>query len=340
MKSEMTAIALAHFGQEFTARNFPASFEDTETDLEMKSFRAKDTVFVVDDFKPKGGKSDIHRLHAKADRLFRGAGNQSGRGRRTSTLQARPAYYPRGFVLSSGEDIPRGQSLRARLCIVEVKPGEVDKAVLTEMQQATATGLLSQAMGGYIAWLAPRMDDLKETLPDEIRAYRTDSSKYAHTRFIDNYANLIIGLEKFLAYAAAMGAITVTEKETLFAEGTEALDSLMHNQADYQADADESTRFFALLTSALVSDRCHLVDVHSQGEPSNPRDCGWRQFFVRDKDGNDELKWRPIGTCLGWTDDVKLYLDPEATFAVIQKLGLWELPWNWLKNRFLVRLTY
>jgi hypothetical protein len=23
-----------------------------------------------------------------------------------------------------------------------------------------------------------------------------------------------------------------------------------------------------------------------------------------------------------------------------EHLGLWELPWNWLKNRFLVRLTY
>jgi thioredoxin reductase (NADPH) len=26
--------------------------------------------------------------------------------------------------------------------------------------------------------------------------------------------------------------------------------------------------------------------------------------------------------------------------VIDQKMGLWELPWNWLKNRFLVRLTY
>jgi hypothetical protein len=128
-------------------------------------------------------------------------------------------------------------------------------------------------------------------------------------------------LEKFLEYAKDVGAITEAERAERLAEGTAELDSLMHNQADYQADADESTRFFALLTSALVSDRCHLVDVHSQGEPPNPREYGWRQFSVRDKDGNEEFKWRPIDTCIGWTDDAKLYLDPEATFAAIQKFA-------------------
>jgi hypothetical protein len=39
-------------------------------------------------------------------------------------------------------------------------------------------------------------------------------------------------------------------------------------------------------------------------------------------------------------------VSPEAPPSCEQKLdpteiaGLWELPWNWLKNRFLVRLTY
>ena len=321
MKSEMTAMSLAHFGQEFDSRRFPASWEDTETDIEVKAFHAKDAIFVVDDFKPKGGDSDINRLHAKADRFLRGTGNQSGRGRRTSTLQAKPSYYSRGFVLSSGEDIPRGQSLRARLCIVEVKPGEVDKEVLTYLQQAGSDGLLAQSMAGFIRWLAPRMDEFKEMLPDKVRAYRKDAERYSHSRFIDNYANLLAGLEVFLTFAVDVGAIAEPERVALLAEGAAVLDELMRDQAVYQVDSDESIRFFSLLTSAMVSDRCHLVDLYSQGEPSNPRDYGWRQFSVRDKDGNEELKWRPIGACIGWVDDEKLYLDPEATFATIQKFA-------------------
>jgi hypothetical protein len=40
---------------------------------------------------------------------------------------------------------------------------------------------------------------------------------------------------------------------------------------------------------------------------------------------------------------VLAYLNQEHLLPVkgIGKIkGLWELPWNWLKNRFLVRLTY
>ncbi len=68
---------------------------------------------------------DIQRLHRDADRIFRGAGNQAGRGRLSATLQAIPSYYPRGLLVASGEDIPKGQSLRARLWVVEIRPGDI-----------------------------------------------------------------------------------------------------------------------------------------------------------------------------------------------------------------------
>lgn len=115
-KSEAAALALACFGQ-FDARSFPANWSDSESDLEAKAHAAKDAVWVPDDFKPVGSQADVQRLHSKADRLFRGVGNQAGRGRRGPDMKGRAAYHARGLVLSTGEDVPmRSGIARASAC--------------------------------------------------------------------------------------------------------------------------------------------------------------------------------------------------------------------------------
>ena len=77
-KTELAALAQAHFGHAFHGRRLPASWADTANMLEKKAFLAKDAVLVVDDFAPTGTTADIQRLHRDADRLFRAAGNRSG----------------------------------------------------------------------------------------------------------------------------------------------------------------------------------------------------------------------------------------------------------------------
>ncbi len=53
-KSELCALIQQHFGASMHAKNLPGSWESTVNSLEMLLFQAKDTVVVVDDFKPKG----------------------------------------------------------------------------------------------------------------------------------------------------------------------------------------------------------------------------------------------------------------------------------------------
>jgi hypothetical protein len=113
-KSELATLAQAHLGAGFHSRRLPASWADTPNMLEKKAFLAKDTVLVVDDFAPTGTTADVQRLHRDADRLVRAAGNRSGRARMRADGGSRPTYYPRGLIVSTGEDIPSGQSLRAR----------------------------------------------------------------------------------------------------------------------------------------------------------------------------------------------------------------------------------
>jgi hypothetical protein len=112
-------------------------------------------VLVVDDFAPVGTTADIQRLHREADRLFRAAGNRSGRARMRADGGSRPTYHPRGLIISTGEDIPSGQSLRARLLVLELTPGAIATTALSAAQSDAAEGLFAGALAGYLRWLAP-----------------------------------------------------------------------------------------------------------------------------------------------------------------------------------------
>ena len=80
-KTELAALAQQHFGAAMGSRNLPGSWLSTDNALETLAFGAKDALLVVDDFCPTGSQYDVQTMHRKADRLFRGLGNNAGRGR-------------------------------------------------------------------------------------------------------------------------------------------------------------------------------------------------------------------------------------------------------------------
>ncbi|MGX2031926.1 cell wall-binding protein [Methylocaldum gracile] len=322
-KSEVAGVALAHFGRGFDARHFPANFADTENDLEAKSFAAKDALYAVDDFLPAGSATDVARIHAKADRLFRGAGNQSGRGRRTADLRQRPAYYPRGLVVATGEDIPRGHSLRARMAILEVGRLTIDNAVLGDLQGAARSGELERAMAGYIRWLAGDMADWVTAAPGYLRALReraiADGVGACHPRAADIYASLALGLDLARQYAVDAGALADDEAAEMFAAAETAIRVAVAAQGDLQSEQDEVTQFIGLLRSALTAGACHLCDVTTQGAPTErPNFWGWR--VVPGADGGPDID-RALGGRIGWVDAVRVYLDGPAAYAAVQGMA-------------------
>jgi hypothetical protein len=133
-KSELAALAQQHYGAAFDARSLPASWINTANANEALAFTLKDMLMTVDDFAPGGSAADIQRFHRDADRLLRGQGNQAGRKRMRADATLRPEKYPSCLILSTGEDVPRGKSLRARLLISEVGPDDVDWNCLTQAQ--------------------------------------------------------------------------------------------------------------------------------------------------------------------------------------------------------------
>ena len=286
--------------------------------LEKKAFLAKDAVLVVDDFAPTGTTADIQRLHREADRLFRAAGNRSGRARMRADGGSRPTYYPRGLIISTGEDIPSGQSLRARLLVLELTPGEIPADVLSAAQADAAKGLFAAAMAGYLRWLAPQIDQLQETLPGRQRTLRDVLVQGAqHRRTPDVAASLIVGWETFLRFAEEAGAISRADAGALLARVRAALTDSAEVQRAHQASEEPATRFLALLGAAISSGRAHLVDADTGMQPDDPACWGWQLTSTNDL----REVWRPNGERLGWIREEDLLLDPETAFAAAQKLA-------------------
>ncbi|MEK7205259.1 MAG: hypothetical protein AAB254_07085, partial [candidate division NC10 bacterium] len=315
-KTELTALAQAHYGAGFHGKNLPGNWSATANTLEKQAFLAKDAIFVVDDFAPGGTTSDVQRLHREADRVLRAQGNRAGRGRMKPDGTLRPEYFPRGLIISSGEDIPRGQSLRSRLWILELSPGQVDLQELTRAQEDAARGLLARALAGYLKWLAPQMDQLKEVLPPRHRELRIEARSVGvvHDRTPDIMASLAMGWEVFLRFAREAGAVTVKEAGELRRSGWQALGEAARAQREHLKSEEPTGRFLALLSAALSSGQVHLAEANTGKEPEEPGRWGWRSKGILDD-------WQPLGDRIGWVEGDHLLLEPEAAFAAVQKLA-------------------
>src|SRR5439155_20019622 len=130
--------------------HLPASWRSTANAIEALAFAAKDSILVVDDFAPSGDAYAVARLHKEADALLRAQGNAAGRQRMRADATLRPHRPPRGLLLSTGEDVPRGQSLRARLLILELVAGDIDVSRLGACQRVAAEGTYALALSAFV----------------------------------------------------------------------------------------------------------------------------------------------------------------------------------------------
>src|SRR5262249_17920564 len=148
--------------------------------------------------------------------LLRAQGNRAGRQRLRPDATLRAARPPRGTILSTGEDLPRGQSVRARLLALELGRDELDWPRLTVAQQDAAAGFFALALAGYLRWLAPRYAAVRDGLRAEVAALRERAhAEGLHARTPGVVADLAVGWRCWLDYAVDAGAITAAERDGL-----------------------------------------------------------------------------------------------------------------------------
>jgi hypothetical protein len=325
-KSEAAALAQQHFGPGLDARHLPMSWSSTGNALEGLAFVTKDCLVVADDFCPTGSAADVQRAHKDADRLFRGQGNRSGRQRMRADGSLRPHKPPRGLILSTGEDTPRGQSLRARLLVVEISPGDLGpqppdpNPTLTACQKDAAEGKYARALAGFARWLAPRYEAVRGRLRAEMAELRDQArGDGQHARTPGIVADLALGLHYFLDYAEAAGAITGAERAALWRRGWAALAEAGGAQATHLDAAEPAGLFLRLLSAALAGGYAHVA-AEDGGAPRDPQRWGWKSEEYNAGDGAG-TRHKPQGVCVGWLADDELYLEPDASYAAVQRIA-------------------
>jgi hypothetical protein len=319
-KSELTALFAQHFGAGLDKTHLPANWSSTPNALELVAFACKDAILPIDDFAPCGNRNQIDALHGTADRLFRAQGNNSGRQRSSKDAQVDEAKPPRGLIWGTGEDLPRGQSLRARLIAIVLSPGDIKPADLTACQRDARDGLYAGAMAAYIRWLCEggRIERIRKELRGRIEELRDRAVlSDVHRRTPEVVANLAVALVHFFQFAIEKQVISQEEGDRLWARAWSAIGESAQDQAALQAENDPAKRFLELLASALLSGEMHLSNVagHAPDEEIAAA-CGWR------KHSESATTWEPQGIWGGCVDGPwgrEVYLEFDAAYRACQR---------------------
>jgi hypothetical protein len=307
-KTALAALCQQHFGASMDAAHLPGNFASTANALEELAFGAKDAVLVVDDFVPTGQSSDA-TLHLAAERLFRSAGNGQGRARISAHGELQAGRPPRGLVLATGEEVPQGRSIRARLLIIEVRKGEIEQAVLSACQESGRQGALAEAMYEYIRWISQRYEEVQQALRahlEEETGLTVPNSSLAHLRLPRMLRQLEGGWIIWLRFALEVGAITRTQAEQLRRRARQALTEVALAQALYHRPSDPALRFLALLRTALSRGAAHISDGKG-APPDRPTLWGWRAKGA---------SWSPQGPRVGWICSGDIFLDPGLSYEI------------------------
>jgi hypothetical protein len=311
-KTALAALCQQHFGAGMDAGSLPANFASTGNALEGLAFHAKDALLVVDDFAPTGRRGDAE-LHGVAERLFRATGNQQGRSRLGGDGRLSTPKPPRALILATGEEVPPGQSIRARLLVVEVGPGEVNRSTLSECQCTGQQGRLAESMGAFLSWIAGHYPVRQQRLRARVLEIRGQGQGRAiHARLPAALAELQGGWELFLEFALEVGAIGAAEQEELEKRSQRALAKLCALQAKYQQASDPGLRFVALLQAALACGHAHVADRRGRA-PDEGAVWGWQR--------KPTGRWVPRGIRIGWVAGADLFLEPVASYQVAQELA-------------------
>jgi hypothetical protein len=316
-KTTFADLLMGFFGKGLGAKD-RTNYESTAYSIEREAFSLKDQVVVLDDYL---GTPEHQKILAFIGRV---AANASGRGRLSSDGTVIGDRPPRGLIVSTGEALPVGVSLNARILTLRIEEGHgldlEDPSLLNEAQSASREGTLAIAMAAFIRWLAPRYEETHADL--EARRYALGDDirgRVSHPRTAALYGDLRIGIEEWLEFAEQIGALDSEERAYYQDRAEEAVMTAILGQGP----ADPTSQLRRLLRHALATGQAHIRTPDSEPEGGAGELIGW----IRD-DGLYLLGQKSLVLAKGIAQALgePFVLGDLSDQAIYQHLG----NWGWL----------
>jgi hypothetical protein len=331
-KTSYATVFQQFVGRGLDAEHLVGHFAGTANSLEALAFYLKDMMLLIDDFAPTGSRSDIQKSHRDAERLVRAKGNFGGRSRCRPDGTFRSARSPRANLLITGEDVPEGHSLRARILVIDVQKGDIDNGRLALSQRFASSGELARCTSAFLKWAAPRYDAILAELEADRERWKNEAvPETVYRRTYQAVRELEFGFDLFLQFACDFKALNRKRHEELVDGCWAALEKLAFRQTEYQSCSDPIEQFQYCLSALFASKRAHVANASDGGRPlTDPEAWGYRRKQIpvesedgQPKDGKVEMKdiWVPYGAKIGWVDFPYLYLIPDIMYAEVQSLA-------------------
>lgn len=331
-KTLIVSLAQSHYGAGFSETCLPATWKNS-TAAALNQIRSMigHAVFVVDDYLETGNDGEDKELRAKVERVVRNQHSGVGALRLARETRRTEDERPsRSALLSAGEQLPRGHSLRSRMLVSHLSQRvSVDLGLRREMARQ---GVYASAMAGFIQWLSTRFAEIRSKKDAEIsRIAAQISSDLSDMRTAMLLADLAFGIKTRLQYAQDIGAITNEEAVSIQERACATMKQVARLQAESQKSQDPVSRFFDLVGQSIASGEWHLTSTEGMA-PENPAALGWACQRM------DE--WRPHGASLGVIDGDLVWLHRDAVIAAVKGLAQRTGdPWS-LSTEELVRRLY
>ncbi len=262
-KTTTAILALSHFGS-FNGVESLSSFDDTVGNLEKRSFTLKDTLHIVDDYHPSAHKSNAQIRENTVQRLIRNYSNRTARGRLNSDLTEKGRYEPRGMLLLTAEELPTLESTLARVCIIEVKDGEIDKKKMSELQ--AKANLLPFVMTAYLQWVRDNMAAIKATFPGRFVELRQMAAMEGlHKKLPEQAAFMRFALETVVSFFHDQGVLSESQGNDLVSEGWEIFRNLSEKQQQRIKDDDPIMLFKEIFQTLIHQKNARLENKECSG---------------------------------------------------------------------------
>lgn len=145
------------------------------------------------------------------------------------------------------------------MVVVEVDKEKVNETVLTELQNSGDR--LSHAMAAYVAYLLPRLNELRAALPRRFEEARASFQRRdRRARQAGSLAMLALGFDELVNCAVENGAIDGETADRYSAAARDALAGIGSRQGQHLRDIDVADRFLEVLRQEVAQGRAVLLN--------------------------------------------------------------------------------